>query len=73
MSKNPNPINKKWKIAKCWSPDCWCRLIVVYDAKQDNDGDYSLGDCIVRSGELDEKTAKHIVYIHNQWLKNRKR
>jgi len=65
MSKNN--ILKKWKTVTCFEGStCWCRLIVTEDYSKKTD---RLEDCISTSGNLNKKVAKHVVELHNEWLK----
>lgn len=57
----------KWKTKECGSENCWCRLIVpVEPILYDDGGEEEL--TIVHFGALDERTANHIVKLHNDAL-----
>lgn len=60
----------KWKATECFNgPECWCRIIVPVEPiyyshpeNPDNKHEYT----IVDAGALDERTAEHIVRLHNE-------
>ncbi len=67
MSK-PDIYQQKWKIVKCRSKNCWCRLVVLpsYNSKTD-----LLDDCVILGGCVETELAKYIVKLHNKNLKGK--
>lgn len=69
-------LNTFWKIDVCNSGEsCWCRLIlpletIKYTEPRENGESYN-GEVewIIPDGSVDEKTAKHIVDLHNSYVK----
>ena len=63
-----------WKTMECFSgSECWCRIIVPVEPiyyrhpkKPENKHEYA----IVDAGALDERTAEHIVRLHNENYEN---
>ena len=63
-----------WKTMECFSgPECWCRIIVPVEPiyyshpeNPENKHEYA----IVDAGALDERTAEHIVRLHNENYEN---
>jgi len=68
-----------WKVSECFSgPGCWCRIIVPVDPIPYNEEIDHFGKTLVSTeveyyevigdGAIDQKTADHIVNVHNQYL-----
>jgi hypothetical protein len=59
-------LKHKWKVMPCNVYDCWCALIGYSEKKLE---DY----WVVPTGNLTIREAKHIVKLHNKWLRGKKK
>lgn len=65
-----NSLKRKWIVGKCTSnkiDPCWCSWIGFADKGKDDDTDY-----VIPTGSVSTKEARHIVKLHNAWLKGKK-
>ena len=61
-------MKARWKTDTCNSgDDCWCRTIITETELLDPDGDQLY---IVPDGAIDQRTAEHIVELHNNSLED---
>lgn len=64
-------LTKEWKVSICHQgKECWCRIIktknpIFYYETEEKEEYYIIG-----SGAINKDTAKHIVKVHNEKLKN---
>lgn len=65
MSRKKSIYKQFWKVAKCSTSGCWCRMIVLpsYDPHTDK-----LEDCVIKAGAVKIKLARYIVRLHNMRL-----
>lgn len=62
-------INYKWKVYPCYNKDCWCAWISIDTKAHPEFKEIYDEYWVVPSGNISIKEAKHIVKLHNKWLK----
>lgn len=66
-------LTVEWKVSTCYQgKKCWCRTILpVEPIKYRTDKGWKDIDHIIKSGSIGKKAAKHIVALHNNFIKQR--
>lgn len=64
----------EWEIGTCPQGDqCWCRIIKPIIPIFFKDGDCEEEYHILRGGELHKEIVEHIINLHNQNIRSKKR
>ena len=63
--KRINALKYFWKVYPCSTENCWCSWIGFARYKSDD-------QWVIPTGSILTAEAKHIVKLHNAWLKRTK-